>query len=230
MKRKRGQAAGKAPENKKPKPGDQQDAGRQKDAGMKTRGPGKGLGKGLGKAAAGKKNPKPGDQHDAKRHESPPPPIDEKLYEIDEILETGIDYGAISSGSISNHSISTSSMDTPARPMPPDFQKMLRKYRNRRYLDKATEQYYLNLRSTNPLKGPDERDRMMPMMEDIYSEDVDFVEDLNFFENANNALKERGEKVGETGRRWRPVKLLGEGGYGTVVLWECTLEKLGVPP
>lgn len=86
-------------------------------------------------------------------------------------------------------------------PMPPGFQKVLSSYREKGYITEATEQYYLNLRRGDSLRAPGEGVRQS-FLEDVLKKD---------------AKKTTGDGKGSG---WKPVRQLGQGSYGTVILWE----------
>lgn len=86
-------------------------------------------------------------------------------------------------------------------PMPPGFQEVLSSYREKGYINEATEQYYLNLRRGDSLRAPGEGVRKS-FLEDVLRKD---------------AKKTTGDGQGS---RWKPGRQLGQGSFGTVILWE----------
>lgn len=87
--------------------------------------------------------------------------------------------------------------DKNERPVPPDFQKNLRRLREKRRLNNTAEQYFLNLRRGDSLRvlGEDGRKSIL-----------------------DTFLSERKRK----GSEWKSVERLGHGGFGKVTLWEKT--------
>lgn len=86
-----------------------------------------------------------------------------------------------------------------ALPMPPGFQKRLNVYQHS--MTEATKQYYLNLRRGDSPRAPGE------------GASKSFLEDV---------VREDAKKTTEDGQGsgWKPVRQLGQGSGGTVILWE----------
>lgn len=89
------------------------------------------------------------------------------------------------------------------KPMPPKFQGQLRKLRDEGWLPEATQQYYLNLGHGDSPRVPNEGGRKS-LLEDLLRQDA----------------QKGGGNVGGNG--WKPGKQLGQGAFGTVILWEKT--------
>lgn len=89
------------------------------------------------------------------------------------------------------------------RPMPPKFQRKLRKLGHEGWLSEATRQYYLNLGHGDSPRVPNEGGRKS-LLEHVLRQDA----------------QEGEENLGGSG--WKPGKELGQGAFGTVILWEKT--------
>lgn len=90
------------------------------------------------------------------------------------------------------------------RPMPPSFRNSLRSFREQGMMSEAAEQYHLNLGRGDSVRVPGEGGRKS-LLEDVLRKD------------AQKAGENKGDG-GESG--WKPGRVLGQGSFGQVILWE----------
>lgn len=90
------------------------------------------------------------------------------------------------------------------RPMPPSFRDALRSFREKGMMSEAAEQYHLNLGRGDSVRVPGEGGRKS-LLEDVLRND------------AQKAGENKGDG-GESG--WKPERVLGQGSFGQVILWE----------